>query len=677
MSEFQTELKKARARQRRFFFMLTGGAGAAALLLLGFFVLTRGVSVFVEPSDAADGLQVEVLRGPGFIIDNTAYALYGELLLRVSSQGFISEEVSVGRDGRRALSLSLQEAPGKLVATALPPDPETRWLQDDTPVGTGAELSLELEAGRYTITAESPYRRKASLPLDMVRGAEQRIELALPPVPGRLVVESTPCCARLSVNGEAQGQTPLSLETPGGKYELVLELDGYQVRRETVRLTASAPLLERNYRLLREDAFVGFELEPPGGRLLLDGKQLHGFERVRVAALTSHRAIYHKDGYRSETQSFTLEPAQSTRLVFRLKEELGVVHFSATPSARISIGGQDMGETPGRFTLRATEQVVTFSRPGYRELTRRVTPSSASEKRVTVTLIDLKQALEQESPERYRNPAGITMKLFRGPGSVKMGAPRSEKGQRANEFERRVRLVRPFYAALHETTVAQFNSFSGAGAKVVAGNHPVTGVSWEDVARFCNRLSEAEGLVPFYVFAGARVAERRERSNGYRLPGEAEWEWLARAAGRRTQTRFTWGEETKVPPKSGNLADESARGTTPGYIPDYRDGFPGLAPVGSFPAEASGLHDLSGNVKEWMHESYGMPAPPTPGGPVETDPLGSARGDAHLVKGSSWRSSSLTELRASFRKSERGGGDDIGFRVVRYLYGDDIATTPE
>ncbi len=677
MSEFQTELKKARARQRRIFFMLTGGAGAAALLLLGFFVLTRGVSVFVEPEEAAAGLHLEVLRGPGFIIDNTAYSLYGELLLRVSSKGFISEELQVGAGGRRALSLALREAPARLVATALPPDPETRWLQGDVPVGSGAELSLELEAGRTTISAESPYRQRASLPIELARGEERRIELALPPVPGRLVVASTPGGAALSVNGEARGQTPLSLDIPGGKYELALTLAGYRVRRETVRLTADAPLLERDYRLLREDAFVSFALAPPGGRLLLNGKQLRSFEGVRVPALTPHRAIYHKEGYGSETQRFTLEPAESTRLAFQLKEELGVVHFSSTPPARIRIDGRDMGETPGRFTLRATEQVVTFSRPGYRDEVRRVTPAVDSEKRVSVRLVGLKQALEQESPERYQNPVGITMKLFRNPGSVKMGAPRSEKGQRANEFERRVKLVRPFYAALHETTVAQFNHFAGAGAKVTSGNHPVTNVSWEDAARFCNRLSQAEGLTPFYVFAGARVMERRERSNGYRLPGEAEWEWLARAAGRRKQTRFTWGEETTVPPKSGNLADEAARGTAAGYIPGYRDGFPGLAPVGSFPAEPSGLHDLSGNVKEWMHESTGLPAPPTPGEPVEIDPLGTARGEAHLVKGSSWRSSSLTELRASYRNSERAGGDDIGFRVVRYLYGDDIATTPE
>jgi len=100
-------------------------------------------------------------------------------------------------------------------------------------------------------------------------------------------------------------------------------------------------------------------------------------------------------------------------------------------------------------------------------------------------------------------------------------------------------------------------------------------------------------------------------------------------------------------------------------VPNYSDGHAGIAPVGSYPAEPSGLYDLTGNVSEWVHDAYSL-VPPV-GQTTELDPLGQNTGDTHTVKGSNWRSGTITELRASYRDGAKSGRDDIGFRVARYI----------
>jgi len=122
---------------------------------------------------------------------------------------------------------------------------------------------------------------------------------------------------------------------------------------------------------------------------------------------------------------------------------------------------------------------------------------------------------------------------------------------------------------------------------------------------------------------------------------------------------------------SGNIADENARGQVSRYVPNYTDGHTELAPVGSYKPEKSGLSDLAGNASEWVHDFYSLVPPDNK--IVELDPVGPRDGALHVIKGSNWRSGTITELRAAFRDGMATGRDDLGFRVARYLYGGEYA----
>ncbi|MBO6783640.1 MAG: SUMF1/EgtB/PvdO family nonheme iron enzyme [Alphaproteobacteria bacterium] len=541
---------------------------------------------------------------------------------------------------------------------------DTRWSLDGRPVARAERLDLEREAGNYEIGADHPHFEPARQTVELKRGELTEAVIVLEPVAGRLVIDSVPDGATVEIDGASAGVTPFDAPAKGGSYTLRVAAPDRVALEDTVEVTNTAPVVARRYNLKPFPATISVLTIPEGGQLLVDGRQVSANRKIEISANEDHVVTYLLDGYRAKSETVRLGRDEHRDLTFRLQEALGIVDVRTTPGAEIVIDGRVVGIGEIELQLLSTPHTLELRKPGYRAIKRTITPSEQRTLVIRDELITETAARLAEAPRTYTNSAGISLSLFE-PGLFKMGAPRSEKGQRANEFLKTVRLRKPFYAARHEVTNAQYAEFSGqrrGPAKL-----PVTGVSWIDAAAFSNWLSEREGLPPFYRISGGRLTGVDRGSDGYRLLSEAEWEWLARMAGRETQTIFGWGDGATIPRGAGNIADESANGIVRTYVPNYNDGHAQLAPVGSYPAEPSGLHDLTGNASEWVHDFYSL-VPPNKG-ELFVDPLGPERGQGHVVKGSSWQSGTRTKLRPAYREGLTSRRDDIGFRVGRYLHG--------
>ena len=235
----------------------------------------------------------------------------------------------------------------------------------------------------------------------------------------------------------------------------------------------------------------------------------------------------------------------------------------------------------------------------------------------------------RECPEMVVVPAGEFM----------MGSPPS--GDHGAESPvHRVTIAEPFAVGVYEVTFDEWDACVGGGGcggyrprdyeGWGRGIRPVIDVSWKDARAYVDWLSRRTG-------------------EDYRLLSEAEWEYAARAG---TTTRYHWGDE--IDWDRANCHAEMCG-----------DNWEYTAPVGSFAANAFGLHDMHGNVWEWVGDCWNgsYAGAPSDGSVWESGDCG-----RRALRGGSW-GSTPRNLRAAYRYGD-GMGDRHGrngFRVARTL----------
>ena len=349
----------------------------------------------------------------------------------------------------------------------------------------------------------------------------------------------------------------------------------------------------------------------------------------------------------------------------------------------LSSGGYDPGPADGLIGERTREAIRRWqgsrgeAETGYLDadgakellgLGERAAARSRAEAEREAREAEARRERERRPGRKFRDCPECPELVVVPSGSFMMGSPASEEGRWDDEGPvRRVTIAEPFAVGVHEVTRGEFARFVSATGRSMGDScwtredgewesrsgrhwrspgfrqgddHPVVCVSWNDARAYVNWLSGATG-------------------ESYRLLSESEWEYAARSG---TSTARYWGESESGQCRYANGADAS---TDFDWRTGCDDGYSRTAPVGSFAANVFGLHDMSGNVFEWVEDCWnGSYA----GAPGDGSAWESGNCSARVLRGGSWNVSPR-----GLRSAVRGGyGTDFrnlycGFRVARTL----------
>lgn len=274
--------------------------------------------------------------------------------------------------------------------------------------------------------------------------------------------------------------------------------------------------------------------------------------------------------------------------------------------------------------------------------------------------------------ETFQECARCPEMVVVGPGEFIMGAEGGEPG-RPEGPARLIDIRYPFAVGRYEVTFAEYEQFVRATGHPVSGGCRVWNGEWvyPEVATF--RLPgwhRPESRDPVacvsWLDAKAYVAWLNELTGSrYRLLSEAEWEYLARAG---TDTPWPWGEKASDGCQVANIYDETGalEFGFPWEPEDCNDGHGDPAPVGSYPANPFGLHDMIGNVWEWVEDCYRAPYYHLPVNGRAYQVAGDC--ERRSVRGGGWITRTSRQ-RTSFRGRDPEATlfSFFGFRVARDL----------
>lgn len=652
---------------------LAGGVALVALLFCMLFLLTaRSLELRVN----AIGTATIDIEGLAVKVGNRYLIRPGEYLVSVDVEGYRDwrQIISVTEADSQQIDIEPAILPGTVSITSVPP--EAHVILNGEDLGLTPIHDMTLAAGSHSLQITAPRYRKSEQTVAVTgRGVDQTIAVTLAPDWADITLASEPAGADVYIDDTLLGTTNNRVEVPSGEHTLSLKRAGYQDYTLELSVVAGVAQQPETITLVPANGVLALRSNPSGASVTVDGEFVGRTpQEIELSPGADHLIRLSKLGYTRQSVVMTLDKGAFVERSITLQPELGDIVLTLAPEdAEIIIDGESLGRGSQTLSLAAFERRLEVRKPGYATQRQRITPRPGLAQRVTVTLLTEAEARKAALTPEITTSLGQTLVLIDPMSAVTneftMGATRREPGRRSNEVEHTVRLERAFYLATTETTNAQFRRFlANHDSGQIEGNslnrehQPVVQVSWQQAARFCNWLSEQEGLAPFYRDTQGIINGYNSSSTGYRLPSEAEWAYAARIEGERYR-RFGWGDT--FPPQKAvvNVADNTSALVTGRILNGYADGHIVSAPVATFPPNHRGLYDMDGNVAEWVNDVYTIPSA---NAEVSVDPLGARNGDNYTVRGASWGLSRLSELRLTYRDYGAAGRDDLGFRVARY-----------
>ncbi len=506
-----------------------------------------------------------------------------------------------------------------------------------------------LLVGEYRIRLSKTDYGDEEVEVELKEGRPVTVDRLLTGLPGRLEVFSGHEVEVLEGKEKVGTSAKVIRGLAAGKHALELRRKGYRTVRRTVKIPPNGYASVQVDNLVEESGTLRVVAEVPdyAREYFEDAKKelrigTGGWEVVGKLPCEKSELACEETGVDLKVAGFvTANGHQSTRIedgktatvAFKLTPEPAEVTVTCNaPDATVTVEGResDAGHPLSLPSLKTLTLTVTAPKHKSRELLLEPLEPGKKDRRQVV----LKE-LRGPEPGRPWTVPNLGMAFVPvASGKFIMGSPRTETDRDDDETQHSVTLAHHFWLGKYEVTQAEYEALTGKSPSHFKGaRNPVETVSWDDAAAFCAKLTEREDK-----------AGRLPQGYEYRLPTEAEWEYVARGGARIKGFTYSGSD-------------------TPGDVAWYGENSGSTThPVGGKDPNELGLHDMSGNVWEWCLDWYDEVYYEKTDG--VSDPVNLQETSYRVLRGGSWNDS-VRCVRSAYRDRIRPSGTfiDLGFRV--------------
>ena len=594
--------------------------------------------------------EIKISSSNALIIQNTVYSFKQIFNINVVAYGYKSKEFEFNHNDAEKLII-LVEMP-VLVKFKIDQN-YNEFILNDRILDSLENIYLKKGIYSYEVKSKNHISYKSKLEINKYAD-EILVPIIMQEVNKKLVINSEPNQASVFLNNVELGVTPLSVNLNTTSNNILIKKSEYKDSNidYIVKNNNSDQII---IKLIEDEDVININTVPSQASLFFNEDYI-GISPLKFKIQDKGILKVKKYGYVDNKINITKD---TKKLNIVLTEDSSEVFISSDPPSDVFLNEEYIGKTPFTKKIQKIKHKISFKSKGFRTLNESFEPTK-DKQNIIKKLLTEKEASLLENKKYSRTSIDGELILFE-PGSFLMGSSKKESRRDINEIMRSVKITKHFYISKNLITEEQYSLFKRSSKS----NLPVNNISWIDAAKFCNWLSSKEGFENFYEIKNDQIISFNMDSKGYRLPTEAEWEYVAKS---NTPEKYiySWGSDRKITKLVGNIADVSTQGILSNFIDDYDDGYDERSPVGSFRSNQNDINDLTGNLSEWVNDFYSVEF--VQQSKVFQDYIGPLAGTSHVIKGSNYYSSTPLQLGLSYRTYGNEPNNLVGFRIARWIY---------
>ncbi|MBA4368032.1 MAG: hypothetical protein C0403_10405 [Desulfobacterium sp.] len=520
----------------------------------------------------------------------------GEYDVSIRKEGFepYTEKMLISSTETGEVTATLQPIYGALLVISEPPGAEV--YIDSIKSGITPVSLNQVAKGNHHIRVDKPGYETWTKNIAIVPGEQASLTAQLSDAMGNIHITSKPDDAVVFISGIENGKTPLILKVEKGVRPIEIQKPGYDTWKQNVKVMAGENI-EIKAELTQSRGVLQVNSQPSDADVFISGKNL-GKTPLDVKEIQSGKITVEvrKKCYANSSQTVSIKSGILSKIDFPLKPDCGTVIVKSDPEdAKWYMDDAYIGNTPGTLeNIPAGKHNIKITKDQYLEwmATSAITPGKSQ------TITAKLNPILPDPGATWREPTTGMEFVWIQNGCFNMGSLPDELGREDDEGPVHKVCVDGFWIGKYEVTQGQWKTVMGKNPSFFnrKERYPADSVSINDVQLFIQTLSsKSKGRFSF------------------RLPSEAEWEYAC---------------------KSGGQAERFAGGDRPNAVAWFKANSNRTThSVGEKAPNNIDLYDMSGNLSEWVEDTYSADAYKFHS---EKNPIHTKSSPNRVIRGGNW-----------------------------------------